>query len=117
MSTTEDLDKQSLEESVPTVYVIDHCLIVPLPGVSKFYYANYVAHVVEAIHEFTFYLSPTINGLRDKVDILVKCNVLNGSNKLFHQSVSFRASITACSNEVRDVLLGISLAIKLLKLR
>jgi len=87
-----------------------------LPGVSQLYYANYAAHAVEGIQEFIFHLPTTINGLRGKVDILVKCNSSKGLYKLFHQSICFSAYISISFNEVSDVLLGVTLTIKVVEI-
>ena len=110
--TVEDSDKWSLHfrerDSMPPINIIDNWLVFPLPCVSQLCYADYATRVMEVIQELTFHLPPAVNGLRGKVCIPVKCNSFKGPYELFHQPISFSASITAGFDEVSDVL-GIKL--------
>jgi len=74
-----------------------------------------MARVIEAIQELTFYLPPSINGLGGNACILVKCNSIKGLHELFHQLITFSASVTTGFDEVSDVLLRIILPIELVE--
>ena len=104
-----------LRESTPTANVIDDWLIVTLPCVSQLCYTNYTTCTTKAIQELTFYLPPAINGLGGKTCIPVKRNSFKGSHELFYQLITFSANITVGFDEVGDVLVGITLAIKLVE--
>ena len=99
------------------INVINDWLIILLLSVSQYYYVGHTAHVIKAIQELTFYLCPTINGFRSKVGIPIKCYIFKRSHKLFHEGVTFCASIVVSLDEVRNMLPGVPLAIKLFEFR
>ena len=69
------------------------------------------------IQKLSFHLLPTINGLGLKISVPIKGIPLKGVEKLFHKVISFCANIVTSFDEVSNVLFGISLPVKLLKLR
>ena len=69
------------------------------------------------IQKLSFHLLPNVNELGLNISVPIKGIPLKGADKLFHKEISFYASIVTSFDEVGNVLFGISLLIKLLKLR
>jgi len=63
------------------------------------------------------HLFPAVNRLGLQVRVPIEGNSFERLNKLLYQSVSLGASIAARLNKMGDVLFGIALTIKLVKLR
>jgi len=76
-----------------------------------------VTSTIIAIQKLSFHLLPTVNGLGLKISVPIEGIPSKGVDKLFHKEISFCASTVTSFGEVGNVLFGISLLVKLLKLR
>ena len=73
--------------------------------------------VVEVIEELAFKLLLIVNGTRLKVGVLVESISFQRAHELFDHKVIIGASIIASFLKVDNLLVKVSFAIKLLKLR
>ena len=68
------------------------------------------------IQKLSFHLLPNVNELGLNISVPIKGIPLKGADKLFHKEISC-AGIVTSFDKVGNVLFGISLPVKLLKLR
>lgn len=99
-----------------SIDVVNDWLAFPLLGISKLHYAHTFSGAIEAIKEFTLHLIPMVNALRREVYELIRSIPSKGTNKFFHEKVTFCSCIVIGFDEMGNMLFQISLFIEWLKL-